>query len=126
MQYKVEGGQFANAINVSGNWSQFRIVLPLPPTAGGNDHTLTIRAIDTFGTTGEISKPFAVQPQPPIVVPPGSEDHLLGRADDVVDHQLDAARAAVHRRRHRHEFERAPVRSAVAADASVADGRVPG
>ena len=33
VQYKVEGGQFANAVNVSGNWSQFRITLPLPPTA---------------------------------------------------------------------------------------------
>ncbi len=78
VQYKVEGGQFANAINVSGNWSQFRIVLPLPPTAGGPDHVLTVRAIDTFGTTGEISKPFAVHPQPPIVVPPGSDITFSG------------------------------------------------
>ena len=31
-------------------------VLPLPPTTAANEpHTLTIRAIDTFGTTGEIS-----------------------------------------------------------------------
>ena len=78
VQYKVEGGEFANAINVSGNWSQFRIILPLPPTAGGPDHTLTVRAIDTFGTTGEISKPFAVQPDPPIVVPPGADTTFSG------------------------------------------------
>ena len=64
--------------NVSGNWSQFRIMLPLPPTTPGNDHTLTIRAIDTFGTTGEISMPFAVQPQPPIVVPPGAKTTFSG------------------------------------------------
>ena len=78
VQYKVEGGQFANAVNVSGNWSQFNIRLPLPPTAGGPDHVLTIRAIDTFGTTGEISKSFAVHPQPPIVVPPGSDTTFSG------------------------------------------------
>ena len=127
MQYKVEGGQFANAVNVSGNWSQFRITLPLPPTTPGQPTTRSrfARSI-TFGTTGEISKPFAVQPQPPIVVPPGSEDDALRRADHLVDHELDAPRAAVHRCRHRHQLERARVRSAVDADAPVADGRVPG
>jgi hypothetical protein len=78
VQYKVEGGQLASAVNVSGNWSQFRIVLPLPPTTPGNVHTLTIRAIDTFGTTGELSTPIAVQPQPPIVVPPGSRTTFSG------------------------------------------------
>ena len=78
VQYKVEGGQFLNAVNVSGNWSQFRITLPLPPTAGGPDHVLTIRAIDSFGTTGEISRPFAVVPEPPIVVPPGSDTTFSG------------------------------------------------
>jgi hypothetical protein len=78
VQYKVEGGQFANAVNVSGNWSQFRIVLPLPPTTAANDHTLTIRATDTFGTTGELSTPIAVQQQPPIVVPPDSKTTLSG------------------------------------------------
>jgi len=78
VQYKVEGGQFANAVNVSGNWSQFRIILPLPPTTAGNDHTLTIRATDTFGTTGEISTPIAVQQQPPIVAPPDSKTTLSG------------------------------------------------
>ena len=78
VQYKVEGGQFANAVNTSGNWSQFTIRLPLPPTAGGADHVLTIRAIDTFGTTGEISKSIAVQPEPPIVVPPGGDTTFSG------------------------------------------------
>jgi hypothetical protein len=78
VQYKVEGGEFANAVNVSSNWSQFSIRLPLPPTTGGPDHVLTIRAIDTFGTVGEISKPFAVQPEPPIVVPPGSDTTFTG------------------------------------------------
>ncbi len=78
VQYKVEGGEFANAVNLSGNWSRFRITLPLPPTAGSPDHVLTIRAIDTFGTTGEISKPFAVHPEPPIVVPPGSDTTFTG------------------------------------------------
>ena len=78
VQYKVEGGQFVNAVNVSGNWSQFSIPLPLPPTAGGPDHVLTVRAIDTFGTVGEISKSFAVHPEPPIVVPPGSDTTFTG------------------------------------------------
>lgn len=78
VQYQVEGGQFANAVNLSGNWSQFRITLPLPPTAPGNDHTLTVRAIDTFGTTGQISVPIAVQPQPPIDIPPGSKTTFSG------------------------------------------------
>ena len=78
VQYKVEGGEFAAAVNVSGNWSQFRIVLPLPPTTPGHEHTLTIRAIDTFGTTGEISVPVGVQPQPPIVVPPGGKTTFSG------------------------------------------------
>ena len=78
VQYKVEGGEFANAVDVSGNWSRFSITLPLPPTAGGPDHVLTIRAIDTFGTTGEIARPFAVHPEPPIVVPPGSATTFSG------------------------------------------------
>jgi hypothetical protein len=78
VQYKVEGGEFANAVNASGNWSQFNIRLPLPPTPGGPDHVLTIRAIDTFGTVGEISKPFAVHSEPPIVVPPGSDTTFTG------------------------------------------------
>jgi hypothetical protein len=78
VQYKVEGGQFANAVNVSGNWSQFRITLPLPPTTPDRPHNLTIRAIDTFGTTGEISQPVNVQAQPPIVVPPGSKTTRSG------------------------------------------------
>jgi hypothetical protein len=78
VQYKVEGGEFANAVNVSGNWSPFSIRLPLPPTAGGPDHVLTIRAIDTFGITGEISKSIAVRPEPPIVVPPGSDTTFSG------------------------------------------------
>ena len=78
VQYKVEGGQFANAVNVSGNWSQWRITLPLPPTAPGRDHTLTVRATDIFGTVGEISKPITVQPQPPIVIPPGGKTTLSG------------------------------------------------
>ncbi len=78
VQYKVEGGAFANAENVTGNWAQFRIILPLPPTTPGNEHTLTIRAIDTFGTTGEIAVPVAVQPDPPIVVPPGSKTTFSG------------------------------------------------
>jgi hypothetical protein len=78
VQYKVEGGQFANAVNITGNWSQFRITLPLPPTPPDQPHKLTIRAIDTFGTTGEISQPVAVQPQPPLVVPPGGKTTFSG------------------------------------------------
>ena len=78
VQYKVEGGEFATVTNVSGNWSQFRIILPLPPTTPGRDHTLTIRAVDTFGTTGEVSIPVVVQPDPPIVVPPGSKTTFSG------------------------------------------------
>jgi hypothetical protein len=78
VQYKVEGGQLVNAVNVSGNWSQFSIRLPLPPTAGGPDHLLTVRAVDTFGTVGEISKSFAVHPEPPIMVPPGSDTTFTG------------------------------------------------
>src|SRR6266850_118691 len=81
VQYKVEGGQFANAVNltpVTQPWSRFQITLPLPPTTPGHEHTLTIRAIDTFGTIGEIAKTFAVEPQPPIVVPPGGKTTFSG------------------------------------------------
>lgn len=78
VQYTVENGQFANAVNVSGNWSQWKITLPLPPTAPDKPHTLTIRATDQFGTVGEISKPFAVQPQTPVVIPPGAKTTLVG------------------------------------------------
>src|SRR5262249_38060352 len=81
VQYKVEGGQFANAVNltqVTKPWSQFRITLPLPPTKPGNDHTLIVRAIDVFGITSEISKTFAVQAQPPIVIPPGTRTTRTG------------------------------------------------
>ena len=78
VQYKIEGGQFANAVNMTGNWSQFSIRLPLPPTADRPDHVLTIRAIDTFGTVGEFTKSFAVHPEPPIVVPPGSDTTFSG------------------------------------------------
>ena len=78
VQYKVENGQFANAVNVSGNWSQWKITLPLPPTAADKPHTLTIRATDQFGTVGEISRQFAVQPQTPIVIPPGAKTTLSG------------------------------------------------
>jgi hypothetical protein len=78
VRYKVEGGEFATATNLSGNWSQFQIILPLPPTLPGRDHTLTIRASDTFGTTGEISVPLVIQPDPPIVVPPGGKTTFSG------------------------------------------------
>ena len=78
VQYKVEGGQFFNAVNVSGNWSQWRVALPLPPTAPDKDHTLTIRAVDTFGTSNEISQAFKVQAQPPIVMPPGGKTTFSG------------------------------------------------
>ena len=96
VQYKVEGGQFANAVNVSGNWSQFSITLPLPPTAGGPDHVLTVRAIDTFGTTGEISQAVRGPARAADRGAAGQRHHVHRRADDIVDHQLDAARAAVH------------------------------
>src|SRR5262245_46235716 len=78
VQYKVEGGQFFNAVNVSGNWSQWRVILPLPPTAPDKDHTLTIRAVDTFGTSNEISQAFKVQAEPPIVIPPGGKTTFSG------------------------------------------------
>jgi hypothetical protein len=78
VQYKVEGGQFANAVNVTGNWSQFQIRLPLPPTAADQDHTLTIRATDSFGTIGEMSQSFKVEAQPPIVFPPGAKTTFSG------------------------------------------------
>ena len=47
-------------------------------------------------------------------------------AGDVVDHELDPARAALPRRRHAREPRRSRVRSAVDDDAPVADRRVPG
>jgi hypothetical protein len=78
VQYAVEGGQFASAVNVSGNWSQWRVTLPLPPTSPGQSHTLTIRATDVFGTVGEVSRQFEVQPQPPIVIQPGTKTTLSG------------------------------------------------
>jgi hypothetical protein len=78
VQYKVENGQFANAINVSGNWSQWEVTLPLPPTAPGKDHVLTISATDQYGTVGEMSQRFTVEPQTPIVIPPGAKTTLSG------------------------------------------------
>lgn len=78
VQYQVENGQFNNAVNVSGNWSQWRVMLPLPPTAPGKEHVLTIRATDQWGTVGEISKHFTVRQEPPIVVPPGTKTTLSG------------------------------------------------
>lgn len=78
VQYKVENGQFANAVNVSGNWSQFRITLPLPPTAADQDHTLTLRATDSFGTVGEMSTSFKVEARPPVVFPPGAKPTFSG------------------------------------------------
>ena len=126
VQYKVEGGQFANAVNVSGNWSQFSIRLPLPPTAGGPDHVLTIRAIDTFGTTGEISKSFAVHPQPPIVVPPGSDTTFSGAPTTSSITSWTRLEPQSYQRGHRHQLQRSRVRPAVDADPPVADGGVPG
>ena len=78
VQYKIEGGPFANAVNLSGNWSQWRIALPLPPAAPGQEHTLTIRATDQYGTVGEITKSFGVQAQPPIDIPPGTQTTFTG------------------------------------------------
>ena len=127
VQYKVEGGQFANAVNVSGNWSQFRITLPLPPTTPGQPTTRSpIRAIDTFGTTGEISQPVAVQPQPPIVVPPGSKTTFSGAPTTSSITSWTRLEPQCTECRHRHQLQRARVRSAVDADAPVADGRVSG
>ena len=78
VRYKVEGGEFATATNLSGNWSQFQVILPLPPTLPGHDHALTIRASDTFGTTGEITLPLVIQSDPPIVIPPGAKTTISG------------------------------------------------
>lgn len=80
VEYKVEGGEFAPAVDLGGNWARFSVTLPLPPTAGGPDHVLTVRAIDAFGTSNEFSRPFAVHPDPPLVVPPGSDTTFSGAA----------------------------------------------
>jgi hypothetical protein len=78
IQYKVEKGQFANAINVNGNWTQWKVSLPLPPTTTGHDHVLTLRATDVWGTMAEVNVPFVVDPQPPVVFPPGAKTTLSG------------------------------------------------
>ena len=54
VEYRVEGGEFAPAVDLGGNWARFSVTLPLPPTAGGPDHVLTVRAIDAFGTSNEL------------------------------------------------------------------------
>ena len=125
VQYKVEGGQFANAVNASGNWSQFNIRLPLPPTAGGPDHVLTIRAIDTFGTVGEISKSFAVHLSRQSSFRPAATRPSPARRPP---RRSRAGRASSRSRTrgHRHQLQRSRVRPAVDADAPVADGGVPG
>ena len=74
VQYKVEGGQFANAVNPSGNWSSWSTTVPLPP----GTHTITARATDGYGTVGETSKSITVTPTPPIIVPPGARTTLAG------------------------------------------------
>ena len=51
---------------------------------------------------------------------------LHRRADHVVDHELDAARAAVLQRGHRDQLQRSRIRPAVDADAPMADGGVSG
>jgi len=69
-QYKVENGQLANAVNVTGNWSQWtsRCRCRRPRRHGSHSYDSRDRS---FGTVGEkISSQFAVQAQPPIVIPP--------------------------------------------------------
>lgn len=74
VQYKVKGGQLANAVNLTSNWSRWRVTLPLP----SGTHTLTVRAVDRYGTFREVSRTFAVQPATPMEVPPGARTTLAG------------------------------------------------
>ena len=75
VQYTVEGsGGLPSAVNTSGNWATWSVTLPVPP----GQHTLTVRAIDRFGTAQHTSRTFTVQPQTPIVVPPGARTTLSG------------------------------------------------
>lgn len=74
VQYKVENGEFFDAVKVGGSWAQWKVTLPVAP----GDHVLMVRAIDGYGTIGSVQRNFSARLQPPLVVPPGSRTTLLG------------------------------------------------
>src|SRR4051812_22063347 len=79
VQYYVEGWPPGSAAlfsptNTGGNFATWSLTLPVPPGA----HTITFRALDRFGTAIELSRSFVVQPQPPIVIPPGAGTTITG------------------------------------------------
>ncbi len=79
LQYYVEGwpagsSAFYSPVNTGVNWSTWRVTLPLPP----GQHTLTVRATDRFATATEESRALNVQPQTPIVFPPGAKTTMSG------------------------------------------------
>ena len=108
----LDTGDFAPVDNLAGNWSRWRKDYSL---AAGL-HRFIVQAIDARRKPG----PAAGLPQGP------SAGRRRARSRHGLDHQLDAARAALPRRRHGPQHRRAPVRSAVADGAAMADGRVPG
>jgi hypothetical protein len=76
VQYAVEGwleGPYS-VINTGGNYASWSITLAAPP----GQHLLTVNALDRFGTTASLAVPFTVQPQTPIVIPPGGRSTLTG------------------------------------------------
>ncbi|MBV9062276.1 MAG: hypothetical protein JOY77_05020, partial [Alphaproteobacteria bacterium] len=79
VQYYVEGwppgsAAFYSPTNTGGNWASWSLTLPVPP----GQHTITFRAMDRFGTVKEQALSFTVQPQTPIVIPPGAKTTLSG------------------------------------------------
>ena len=79
VQYYVEGwppgsAAFYSPTNTGGNWASWSLALPVPP----GQHTITFRAMDRFGTVKEEARSFTVQPQTPIVIPPGANATLSG------------------------------------------------
>ena len=71
-----------------------------------------------------VRSPFS--PQPPIVVPPGSDTTFTGAPTTSSITSWTRLEPQSHQCRHRHQLQRPRVRSAVDADPPVADGGVPG
>ena len=112
VQCALDLGAFENVTSVAGNWALLAQGLqsrrrPAPLHRAGHR-----RGRKPSPATGLHDGPSA--------------GRRRARSRHGLDHQLDAARAALPRRRHRPQHQRAPVRSAVADGAAMADGRVPG
>jgi hypothetical protein len=76
VQYSVDGwleGPYS-VVSTSGRFATWSVTLPLPP----GDRTIVFKAYDLFGTGVDATVHISVQPQTPIVVPPGARTTLTG------------------------------------------------